>query len=95
MFLPEIKNIFKRNSHLRESHCETWCNSANKPSIWSRFPTPENRHFVLGVSTYFRNVEPYFLHKVGVNSTKMVKTSRRPSSMAAEHTQSWKSLSTA
>ena len=29
----------------------------------------------------------YLRHKVGVNSTKMVKTSKRPSSIAAEHTQ--------
>ena len=36
----------------------------------------------------------YLRHKVGVNNTKMVKTSRRPSSMAAEHTQVWKSLKT-
>ena len=38
--------------------------------------------------------QAYFRHKVGVNSTSMVKTSRRPSSMAAEHTQVWKSLNT-
>jgi hypothetical protein len=36
----------------------------------------------------------HFRHKVGVNSTKIVKTSSRPSSMAAEHTQVWKSLKT-
>jgi hypothetical protein len=29
-----------------------------------------------------------------VNSTKIVKTSNRPSNMAAEHTQVWNSLST-
>lgn len=34
----------------------------------------------------------YFLHKVGVNNTKIVKTSSRPSNMAAEHTQVWKSV---
>ena len=37
---------------------------------------------------------PYFRHKVGVNSTKIVKTSSRPSNMAAEHTQVWNTLST-
>jgi hypothetical protein len=37
---------------------------------------------------------PYFRHKVGVNSTNMVKISNLPSSMAAEQTQVWKSLST-
>ena len=36
----------------------------------------------------------YFRHRVGVNNTKIVKTSSRPSSMAAEHTQVWKSLKT-
>jgi hypothetical protein len=36
----------------------------------------------------------YFRHKVGVNSTKIVKTSNRPSNMAAEHTQVWNTLST-
>jgi len=39
-------------------------------------------------------MQSYFRHKVGVNSTKIVKTSSRPSNMAAEHTQVWKSLST-
>jgi len=34
----------------------------------------------------------YFLHKVGVKSTRIVKISSRPSNMAAEHTQVWKSL---
>ncbi len=36
----------------------------------------------------------YFRHRVGVNKTKMVKTSSRPSSMAAEQTQVWKLLNT-
>jgi DNA primase len=42
---------------------------------------------------YFKKIS-YFRHKVGVNSTSMVKISNRPSSMAAEHTQVWKSLNT-
>jgi len=32
-------------------------------------------------------ISPYFRHKVGVNSTKIVNTSSRPRSIAAEHTQ--------
>jgi pimeloyl-ACP methyl ester carboxylesterase len=36
----------------------------------------------------------YLRHNVGVNSTRMVNTSRRPSSIAAEQTQVWKSVST-
>jgi hypothetical protein len=36
----------------------------------------------------------YFRHKVGVNNTKIVNTSSRPSSMAAEHTQVWKLFNT-
>ena len=32
-------------------------------------------------------VVAYFRHKVGVNSTRMVKISNLPSNMAAEHTQ--------
>ena len=36
---------------------------------------------------YLCSIGTYFLHKVGVKSTKMVKTSNRPRSMAAEHTQ--------
>ena len=36
----------------------------------------------------------YLRHKVGVNSTRMVNTSSRPNSIAAEQTQVWKSLNT-
>jgi hypothetical protein len=36
----------------------------------------------------------YLRHSVGVNRTRMVKTSSRPSNIAAEHTQVWKSLNT-
>jgi hypothetical protein len=36
----------------------------------------------------------YLRHRVGVNNTRMVKTSNRPSNIAAEQTQVWKSLKT-
>jgi hypothetical protein len=44
---------------------------------------------VIGSATRF-----YLRHKVGVNNTKIVKTSNLPSSIAAEHTQVWKLLNT-
>jgi hypothetical protein len=37
-------------------------------------------------------ITAHFRHKVGVNNTSSVNTSSRPSNMAAEHTQVWKSL---
>ena len=37
----------------------------------------------------------YFRQNAGVKSTSIVKSSRRPRSMAAVHTQVWKSVSTA
>jgi hypothetical protein len=50
---------------------------------------------LLGSATSLqRTAVRYLRHNVGVNSTKMVNTSSRPSSMAAEHTQVWKSLNT-
>src|SRR5450631_889306 len=41
----------------------------------------------MGIVELYPRFSRYFRHKVGVNNTNIVKTSRRPSSMAMEHTQ--------
>jgi hypothetical protein len=51
-------------------------------------------HIFYKVVEILHNKFAHFRHKVGVKSTKMVNTSNRPSSMAAEHTQVWKPVKT-
>ena len=66
----------------------------DSPCVRERKPTTYQIHKKWREMSIDTGKVTYFRHKVGVNSTKIVKTSNRPSNMAAEHTQVWNSLST-